>query len=336
MKFKLLISSMLLLASAQSFAVVCWNSKGNGVVDDVFYDLSNSFSSSNNAVGKIVELKKNFSSQVYGTCPAHNSNISRNRTMRSYVSDLSVIETIDRYKYLPINDYLVGAMKITDSFAGDFYPPANYVQMGTDPNVSKGQPFGIWDSNFTFRLKVIKPFIDFVPIPKKTMFTVYVTTGSADPLNIPVYKISYSGSISVPQSCKIGTGDFLEIKFGEIPAYAFSQAGPGNKPNNVNKQSHTLAIQCTNIDAQAMLTLRLEAEKATGDMMISNNPDIGFKMSDQNDNVLLPNNINSVIPFNLKQQPANVTIKAWPVSITGNKPEIGPFKSRGYLRVDFD
>ena len=70
--------------------------------------------------------------------------------------------------------------------------------------------------------------------------------------------------------------------------------------------------------------------------MISDNPDIGFKMSDQNDNVLLPNNINSVIPFNLNQQPANVTIKAWPVSITGNKPEIGPFKSRGYLRVDFD
>ena len=91
-----------------------------------------------------------------------------------------------------------------------------------------------------------------MPIPqKKPCLPVYVTTGSADPLSIPVYKISYSGSISVPQSCKIGTGDFLEIKFGEIPAYAFSQAGPGNKPNNVNKQSHTLAIQCTNIDAQS-------------------------------------------------------------------------------------
>jgi minor fimbrial subunit len=168
------------------------------------------------------------------------------------------------------------------------------------------------------------------------MFTVYVTTASGEPLDMPVYRISYSGSVSVPQSCKIGTGDFLEIKFGEIPAYAFSQAGPGNKPNNVNKQTHTLAIQCTNINAQAILTLRLEAEKATGDMMVSDNPDIGFKLSDQNDKVLIPNNMNSVIPFNILQQPANVIIKSWPVSITGNTPQIGPFKSRGYLRVDFE
>ena len=76
--------------------------------------------------------------------------------MRSYVSDLSVVETIDRYKYLPINDYLVGAMKITDSFAGDFYPPANYVQMGTDPQCKvKANPLVFGIQNFTFRLKVI-------------------------------------------------------------------------------------------------------------------------------------------------------------------------------------
>ncbi|SPL71303.1 fimbrial protein [Acinetobacter stercoris] len=336
MKYQLLISTLLLLTSAKSFAVVCWNSKGQGVVDEVFYDLSNSFNSSNNAVGKIVELKKNFTNQLYGRCPVHSASISNNRTKRSYVTDLPVVENVDRFQYLPINEYLVGAMKITDSYAGDFYPPANYIQMGRDPNVSTGEPFGIWDSNFTFRIKVIKPFIDFIPIPKKTMFTVYITTGAGEPLNIPVYRISYSGSITVPQSCKINTGDVLEINFGDIPAYAFRQAGPGNKPANVNKQVRTLAIQCNNIEAQATLTLRLEAEKANNDVMVSDNPDIGFKLSDQNDRVLLPNNINSVIPFNLHQQPANVTIKAWPVSTTGNTPAIGPFRSRGYLRVDFE
>lgn len=336
MKYKLLISTLLLLTSAKSFAVVCWNSKGQGVVDEVFYDLSNSFNSSNNAVGKIVELKKNFSNQLYGVCPVHSSGISNNMTKRSYTTDLPIVETIDQYQYLPINEYLVGAMKITDSYAGDFYPPVKYVQMGMHPNVSKGQPFPIEDSNFTFRVKVIKPFIDFVPIPKKTMLTVYITTGSGEPLNIPVYNISYSGTITVPQNCTINTGDVLEINFGEIPAYAFSQAGAGGKPANVNKQVKTLAIQCTNIEAQAMLTLRLEAEKASNDMMLSDNPDIGFKISDQNDQILIPNSINSYIPFNLLQQPANVTIKAWPVSSTGNTPEIGPFRSRGYLRVDFE
>ena len=336
MKFKLLFSAILLLTSVQSFAVVCWNSKGQGVVDEVFYDISDSFNSSNNVEGEIVELKKNFSTQVYGICPKHSSGISHNRTRRSYVTDLPVIETLNNYQYLPINEYLTGAMKITDSYAGDFYPPRNYVQMGEDGNVSQGKPFGIWDSNFTFRIKVIKPFVNFVPIPKRTMFTVYVTTGSGEPLNMPVYRISYSGSITVPQSCEIGTGDFVEINFNEIPAYAFSQAGAGNKPENVNKQTRTLAIKCKNIDAHATLTLRLEAEKSIGEAMISNNPNIGFKISDQNDRVLIPNNLNSVIPFDLRQQPAQITIKAWPVSINGKTPRVGPFKSRGYLRVDFE
>lgn len=58
-------------------------------------------------------------------------------------------------------------MSITDSSAGTFYPPQDYVLMGTHPNVTKGKPFGIMDSNFTFRLKVTRRFVDQVVIPKR-------------------------------------------------------------------------------------------------------------------------------------------------------------------------
>jgi minor fimbrial subunit len=58
-------------------------------------------------------------------------------------------------------------------------------------------------------------------------------------------------------------------------------------------------------------------------------------MSDQNDNVLIPNNINSKIHFN-NTNPANIVVKAWPVSVTGNQPTPGPFQARGYFRIDFD
>ncbi|HCC1278083.1 TPA: type 1 fimbrin D-mannose specific adhesin FimH, partial [Salmonella enterica subsp. enterica serovar Paratyphi C] len=33
---------------------------------------------------------------------------------------------------------------------------------------------------------------------------------------------------------------------------------------------------------------------------------------------------------------ARVGIRAWPISVTGNKPAEGPFTARGYLRVDYD
>ncbi|VFS45008.1 minor fimbrial subunit [Enterobacter cancerogenus] len=117
-------------------------------------------------------------------------------------------------------------MKITDSYAGPFYPPQNYIQMGSHPNVSKNKPFAVKDSNLVFRLKVTRRFINMVEIPRETMFSVYVTTSSSDPINgTPVYTISYSGTIQVPQSCAINAGQIVEFDFGDIGASLFSQAG---------------------------------------------------------------------------------------------------------------
>ncbi|EIH1815294.1 fimbrial protein, partial [Escherichia coli] len=49
-----------------------------------------------------------------------------------------------------------------------------------------------------------------------------------------------------------------------------------------------------------------------------------------------PNDLNSVIPFRLDAAAAaNVTLRAWPISITGQKPTEGPFSALGYLRVDY-
>lgn len=45
------------------------------------------------------------------------------------------------------------------------------------------------------------------------MFRVYVTTTSTDPLTTPVYTISYSGTIQVPQSCEINAGNVVEFDF---------------------------------------------------------------------------------------------------------------------------
>ncbi len=155
-----------------SWATVCANS--TGVAEDEHYDLSNIFNSTNNQPGQIVVLpEKSGWVGVSAICPP---GTLVNYTYRSYVTNFIVQETIDNYKYMQLHDYLLGAMSLVDSVMDIQFPPQNYIQMGTDPNVSQNLPFGVMDSRLIFRLKVIRPFINMVEIPRQVMFTVYVTS----------------------------------------------------------------------------------------------------------------------------------------------------------------
>lgn len=170
------LSLLALLPAANAFATVCVNEKG--VPTEVHYDLTDKFNSSNNQIGQVVTLSEK--SQWVGVNAVCPKGTVGNTTKRSYVTDYQVTGTSDGYQYLKLNDYLDGAMKITDSYAGVFYPPKNYIQMGSHPNVSKNRPFGVQDSSLVFRLKVTRRFINMVVIPRATMFRVYVTTTSSD------------------------------------------------------------------------------------------------------------------------------------------------------------
>lgn len=325
--------AMLLACSAPVWATVCANS--SGVATDVPFDLSNVFNSNNNAVGQIVTLPETPGRVgVYAICPPGTEG---NTTLRSYMTDLPVEETLQEYKYLKLNDYLNGAISINDDTAGRFYPPVNYIQMGNHPYVSQNTAFPVTDSRLTFRLKVTRRFVDKVIIPKQVMFRVYVTTRNTDPLDTVVYTISYSGVVEVPQTCAINAGQIVEFDFGDIYTVQFDQIAAGEMPKRVIPITKKLGIKCSNINAEAYLSLRLEAERSSGNFMLSDNPDLGFKVSQANGSPLIPNNVASKIPFQLDAAAeAEVVLRAHPVSITGNIPADGPFVARGYLRVDYD
>ncbi|MDG3557528.1 fimbrial protein [Acinetobacter bereziniae] len=335
MKFKTLLMIFLLLSSTQSFARQCWNVKGYYVTDKVHYDLSNTFSQTNNVLGQTKDLRFNFNSGVKAVCSSAPFPGSASTTVRSYETDQAIAQRDGNFQYMWINEYLLGAMQIYDSAARYFYPPVQKT-MGWDPNVADGNPFEVRDSDLTLRLKVIKPFVGNISIPSKTMFTVYVTTAANDPLVYPVYTISYGGRITAPQSCTVNSGTVLDIKFGDILASEFNQAGAGNKPASVDPQTRSVSVQCSNMNAAATLTFRIESDKSQGDMLVSNNDNVGFKISDFNDKILIPNNLSSFSEFQLNQnQTATISFKAWPVSVTGKKPAVGPFSSRAYIRIDF-
>lgn len=185
-------------------------------------------------------------------------------------------------------------------------------------------------------LRIDRAFIGFSTFNKEIL-EVYANTFKNGVSSKPLTVLYISGSIVVPQTCELDAGQTITMDFGDIAASAFPQAGAGNKPAHVNPQTHNIAIQCKNIDAQALLSLRVEAEKTSGNAIVSDNPDLGFVVADGRHNPLTPNTIDSKIKFQLDDGgAATVPVSAWPVSVTGNKPAEGKFTSEGYLRVDFD
>lgn len=103
-------------------ATVCANS--TGVAEDEHYDLSNIFNSTNNQPWQIVVLpEKSGWVGVSAICPP---GTLVNYTYRSYVTNFIVQETIDNYKYMQLNDYLLGAMSLVDSVMDIQFPAKLY------------------------------------------------------------------------------------------------------------------------------------------------------------------------------------------------------------------
>lgn len=182
-------------------------------------------------------------------------------------------------------------------------------------------------------LYIVKPFVGESNFNVK-LFDVFRSNNKNSFGGQPVSSVYITGMITVPQNCIIDTGSIVTIDFGNIPIASFQTAGA--KPSGVLPVKKALNIQCTNIAAQANLTMRIESSNTSGNSMVSNNPDVGFNIEDLSGKLLTPNDINSVIPFTLDMAgKSTVTLIIYPVSITGNKPSAGPVTSLGYLRVDF-
>lgn len=252
-------------------------------------------------------------------------------------SDLPVIgKNSDGGDWFQVNEYLGVAME--GWVAGNtlkYFPVPFISQSNTYASDSQYN----WESGSKGKvsIKILRPFIGFSQFNKIIMHTQIARTPDVGAAGPYVSELIMSGGIIVPQSCELNAGQVISMDFGDIGSSAFSQAGAGKKPAGVNPQTRNIGIKCKNIDAQALLSLRIEANKVSGNAVVSDNPDLGFVIADSKQNPLIPNNIDSKIPFRLDDtSSANVPISAWPVSVTGNTPAEGKFTSEGYLRVDFD
>jgi len=189
-------------------------------------------------------------------------------------------------------------------------------------------------SKGSLSLYIRKAFVGKINMNNTRVMSIYGTTLSGSFGSEPLSSVYLHGAVVVPQSCVINSDKPINIDFDTISTSAFDYAG--KKAEGVNPKTRIVQIKCSNIDAQTMLTLRVQADNVVGNAIVSNNNDVGFVITDENNKELTPNNISSVIPFALDQSAnSNVTIKAYPVSVTGKKPAAGVVTSLAYLRVDF-
>lgn len=148
-------------------------------------------------------------------------------------------------------------------------------------------------------------------------------------------RLYFNLNITAPQTCTLNAGQVINIDFGNLSSGAFTAAGA--RPEGVNDIVRSIPIECDGIAANTAMTVRLQADKVSGNAVVTNtNNDVGFVVADGNGTALTPNNLSSVIPFSLgSDNKSSVTIRVYPVSVTGNKPAEGPVTSQAYLRVDF-
>lgn len=142
-----------------------------------------------------------------------------------------------------------------------------------------------------------------------------------------------------PVSCELNMDNNL-FNFGDISAAAFQAAGAGGKPAGVNTLKRTLSVACTSATSSRAY-LRMTTSKASGNMLVSSNADVGFLMSAGEDdpavNPLTPNLSSSRYPVTLDSSGrASVAINAFPVSVTGKKPVAGSFTSNALLAISWD
>lgn len=254
-------------------------------------------------------------------------------------SDLPVYKIDGGTTWYKVSDYIAISMsafiggKVQSYFAVPFEQKSNGGTGGTyQPDTNT------WASGGRGKvsLMIIRPYVGFSNVNTMASYTTvsFVKDSLSD---VHMSELYLNLTVNVPQSCELDAGTAITMDFGNIGAPLFSQAGAGNKPAGVNPKTHTIAVKCKNIDAQALLSMRLESDSVSGNAMVSDNKDVGFVVSGSDKVPLTPNNIDSKIKFQLDDNSAaTVPITAWPVSVTGNKPAEGRFTSEGYLRIDFD
>ncbi|MDG1644556.1 fimbrial protein [Klebsiella huaxiensis] len=181
-----------------------------------------------------------------------------------------------------------------------------------------------------------RPFVGQVTIPPTIILNVYGTRRAGSYSSIPMTQITMSGSVTVPQSCEINTGQPINVDFGDIAANNFKTANQmptGFTPHTVN-----MTVACTNISAGVKISLSFQGTQDSHDntALVTTNSDIAVRIENIT-GVKIPV-ISGLLPVNLNYstQTGNTTMKIYPINTTGNLPDGGGFTATATIQAEIE
>ncbi|BEM36243.1 fimbrial adhesin FimH (plasmid) [Serratia marcescens] len=250
------------------------------------------------------------------------------------VSSLPFYKSSEVGDWYKLNEYLAVSSKILVKNNGMVQVPFSSI---SNKIMEENGGLTSWYSGGQGELSImiIRPFIGRVNFNSEIVKVYGSAINSKIQPKEPMTKLFVSGAIVVPQKCMLNAGEVINVSFGNISTGSFKSVG--KKADGVRPQVREVNIKCNNIDAQTKLTLRLQADSASGNAIVSDNKDVGFVVADIGNKELTPNILSSFIPFALDDGArARVPFKVWPISVTGRRPAEGVVTAKAYLRVDFD
>jgi|MedtruStandDraft_1076414.scaffolds.fasta_scaffold08504_2 type 1 fimbria pilin len=326
---------LLLLWHSGAWAGTGWCTANNGT--HVFtapftYNLTDP---SQNVAGRIISPAYTYSlgGNYYGTCDCSTTGVTYFKTDVP-LSDVAYKDGTNTY--YSVNEYLAVA---TDVYIGGYlyqYKHSPFTDVSN--NLSDGCPSSEFSTGAQGHVHLYfkKAFVGESVIPSTTVMRIFASKTAGSYSATPLAIVNISGTITVPQSCKINDGQVINIEFGNILSNALKTKGAG--PTGYAAKVEQLAYVCTNMAQGVKLSFTFKGQASPDDSnaLATNNPDVGVRLEDMNGAVLTPNSGKLSAVLDHATQTGSTSFKSYPVNTTGKEPAAGEFKSTATIITNIE
>ncbi|EKY3090101.1 fimbrial protein [Cronobacter dublinensis] len=238
--------------------------------------------------------------------------------------------------YVRLNEYLDVAAFIHIANVGDPAVPFKDIWNTKNTGCELTEFSTGRQGSLTFRIN--KPFMGQVVIPSTPIVALFGTVRPGLYSLEPLAKVYVQGTITVPQSCEINSGEIITVNFGTLLASNF--ATRGHKPDGFVDKKTAIAYICKNISDSVTLTMTFSGAAADGmpDALATSNPDVGVLMKNDSGQVIPVNTGELPMPLNpatdISRRTGAVSILTAPVNLSGKTPQSGEFSGSAAITVN--